>query len=611
MRFDDLADGSEKGIRLDDSTRVLVARIWRDYMREHIGKILAGVFCMIVIAASVGVQARLVEPALDKVLVEGSKTLMWVLPLAFLGVAIVKGFASYGQSVLMKMVGLRVIATMQSQMFQRLVESDLAFVQGDATGKLLSRFTSDVNFLRDAIVKSITGMARDFLIVVVLVGVMFYTDWRLAAVAFVVFPISVVPIVKIGRRLRRVSGNTQTEIGLLTAMLDDVFKGARQVKAYGMEAFEQRRADSLFEGLYRLFLKAVKTRSRNYPIMEILGGLAIAAIIAYGGYQVLNGETTVGRFMAFFAAMIMAYQPMRSLANLNASLQEGLAAAQRILNMIDYRPTITDHSNAKSLKVDKGNVTLNDITFSYVPEKFALANISINVPAGATVALVGSSGAGKSTILNLIPRFYDTDSGSISIDGHDIRDVTLESLRAAIGLVSQETGLFNDTVRMNIEYGRLGASDDDIVKAAKSAAAHEFIMALPNGYDSVVGERGMKLSGGQRQRLSIARAMLKNAPILLLDEATSALDSESEQAVQTALRELMRNRTTLVIAHRLSTVVDADLIYVLDAGCVVESGTNDELLALEGAYAQLSRLQFRALGHDGLAVIPASVTAQV
>ena len=611
MRFDDLADGSEKGIRLDDSTRVLVARIWRDYMREHIGKILAGVFCMIVIAASVGAQARLVEPALDKVLVEGSKTLLWVLPLAFLGVAIVKGFASYGQSVLMQMVGLRVIATMQSQMFQRLVESDLAFVQGDATGKLLSRFTSDVNFLRDAIVKSITGMARDFLIVVVLVGVMFYTDWRLAAVAFVVFPISVVPIVKIGRRLRRVSANTQTEIGLLTAMLDDVFKGARQVKAYGMEAFEQRRADSLFESLYRLFLKAVKTRSRNYPIMEILGGLAIAAIIAYGGYQVLNGETTVGRFMAFFAAMIMAYQPMRSLANLNAGLQEGLAAAQRILTMIDYRPTIADPSSAKSLKVDKGNITLNDTTFSYVPEKFALANVSINVPAGATVALVGSSGAGKSTILNLIPRFYDADSGSISIDGQNIRDVTLESLRGTIGLVSQETGLFNDTVRMNIEYGRLGASSDDIINAAKSAAAHEFIMALPNGYDTVVGERGMKLSGGQRQRLSIARAMLKNAPILLLDEATSALDSESEQAVQTALRVLMRNRTTLVIAHRLSTVVDADVIYVLDAGRVVESGTHDELLALDGAYAQLSRLQFRELGHDGLAASPAPVAAQV
>ena len=611
MRFGVLADSTEKGIRLDDSTRALVARIWRDYMREHIGKISAGVFCMIIIAVSVGAQARFVEPALDRVLVEGNKTLLWVLPLAFLGVAIIKGFASYGQSVLMQMVGLRVIATMQGQMFQRLIESDLAFVQGDATGKLLSRFTSDVNFLRDAIVKSITGMARDFLIVAVLVGVMFYTDWRLATVAFVVFPISVIPIVKIGRRLRRVSANTQIEIGLLTAMLDDVFKGARQVKAYGMEAFEQQRANSLFENLYLLFFKAIKTRSRNYPIMEILGGLAIAAIIAYGGYQVLHGETTVGRFMAFFAAMIMAYQPMRSLANLNAGLQEGMAAAQRILSMIDYRPMITNSSNATLLKINKGNIVLNDTTFSYTPEKIALENVSINVPAGATVALVGASGAGKSTILNLIPRFYDADSGSITVDGQNILNVTLESLRASIGLVSQETGLFNDTVRMNIEYGRLGASDNEIIKAAKSAAAHEFILALPNGYDSVVGERGMKLSGGQRQRLSIARAMLKNAPILLLDEATSALDSESEQAVQTALRLLMRNRTTLVIAHRLSTVVDADLIYVLDAGRVIESGTHDELLALDGSYTRLSRLQFQELRLGGLAESTSPLVVQI
>jgi subfamily B ATP-binding cassette protein MsbA len=587
-----LAKQTKRTLRLDAPTRLLARRIWHDYVRHHLGKILVSVFFMVAIAAATGGQARLIEPALDRVLVTGDTQLVWMIPLAFFVISVLKGFASYGQAVLMQQVGLRVVTTLQSEMFARIVGADLAFMQDDATGKLISRFTNDVNYLRNAVIKTVTGSVRDLLSVMVLIGVMFYTHWVMAMMVFVVFPLSVWPIIYIGRRLRRIAANTQAELGVLTALLDDVFKGARQVKAYGMEAHEQRRADAMFETIYRFVLKSASVRSRSYPIMESLGGLAIASVLSYGGYQVLNGETTVGKLIAFLTALVMAYQPVRGLAAMNASLQEGLAAAQRIFAMIDYRPTIVDAPDATPLVVDRGVVRLDGVHFAYGGDSPALRGVTIDIPAGTTVALVGPSGAGKSTILNLLLRFHDVSGGSITIDGQDIRKVTIASLRQSIALVSQEIGLFDLSVRDNVAYGNPQADDAAIVAAAKAAAAHGFITELPQGYDTQIGERGLRLSGGQRQRLSIARAMLRDAPILLLDEATSALDTESEQQVRAALKRLMANRTTLVIAHRLSTIADADIIYVLDDGQVAEQGTNAELLARDGLYARLSRLQF-------------------
>ena len=582
----------KKRLTLDHDTRLLVARLWRDYMRHYVGRIAIAVVCMTIVGAASGGVVYLVEKTLDDALIQGSETMIWFVAVGFFVVALVRGVANFAQTTLMHSVGLRIIERMQSQMFRALQRADIQYLHDEGTARQLSRFSNDVHFLRDAISKVFTSAGRDSIVVIVLVGQMFYLNWQMAIVAFVFFPLSVMPIIRIGRRLRRVSANTQTEFGQMTSVLDDSLKGARQVRAYRMQAYEQARADSAFAAMYKLIFKAAVVRSLTYPIMDGLSGGALAAILVWGGYQILEGAMTVGQFMAFFMAVITAYQPMRSIANLNAALQEGLAAAQRIFSVIDHEPTIQDKPDAKGLRPHDGRVALKQVEFAYSSGEPVLRGVDIEIPAGETVALVGPSGAGKSTVLNLIPRFYDVAAGSVEIDGQDVREVTLDSLLAQIGLVSQETTLFNDTIRANIAYGRIDAPEEEIVEAAKSAAAHDFIQDLPNGYDTVVGEQGLKLSGGQRQRIAIARAMLKNAPILLLDEATSALDTESERQVQGALKRLMAGRTVVVIAHRLSTIADADRIYVMDKGRVVESGDHRSLSAKGGLYARLQAMQF-------------------
>ncbi|MDH3230665.1 MAG: ABC transporter ATP-binding protein/permease, partial [Alphaproteobacteria bacterium] len=421
----------------------------------------------------------------------------------------------------------------------------------------------------------------------------FFNNWRLALATFIVFPVSAWVVVNLGRRTRRAARSAQQETAVLTGFLDDVLKGIRQVKAYAMERHEEDRAAGLFASLFGLSYKITKIQARAAPTLEALGGLVFAAILAYGGYQVMHQQATVGSFMAFFVAMLLAYQPMRRLANVNTRMQQGLAAAERVFEIVDYRPQIADRPGARPLAAGGHGVRLDAVDFSYGGDIPALHQVTMEAPPGRLTALVGPSGAGKSTVLNLIPRFYDVSGGVVTVGGQDVRDLTLDSLRGAIALVTQETGLFNDTVRNNILYGRPDATDEEVIEAARNAAADEFIAGLADGYDTMVGERGVFLSGGQRQRISIARAMLKNAPILLLDEATSALDTESEQQVQAALERLMAGRTTIVIAHRLSTVIDADTIYVFDKGRIVESGRHAELAAGGGLYARLSELQFR------------------
>jgi subfamily B ATP-binding cassette protein MsbA len=547
---------------------------------------------MAVVAACTAAFTQLIKPIIDEIFLARNATMLWPIALIALGVFIAKGVAAYAQTVLMSFVGQRIVAQLQLDLFRRLMGADLAFFHQTAPGKLIARFINDVNLLRGAVSDTLTGFGRDALTAAALAGVMFYEDWLLALVAFFAFPAAVLPIVGVGRRMRKVSGSTQVQVGRLTTLLDETFQGFRQVKAYGMEAYEVDRARRAIDDVFRLNLKAAKTRGTLHPIMEILGGLAIVAVILYGGYQVIGGAKQPGSFFAFIFALLLAYEPVKRLARLNASLQEALAAAQRVFALMDREPEIRERPGARALEVAGGRIDFENVAFAYDRDKSALRGIDLTVPSGATIALVGPSGAGKSTLLNLIPRFYDPDRGRVRIDGQDLREVSLESLRAAIALVSQEILLFDDSLRANIAYGRHGAKQREIERAARLAGAHDFIAALPDGYDTLVGPRGAKLSGGERQRVAIARAMLKNAPILLLDEATSSLDSESERQVQRALASLMAGRTTLVIAHRLSTVVGADVIYVIEAGRVTEHGSHAQLLERGGSYARLHARQF-------------------
>lgn len=567
-------------------------RVTVEGVAPYKGTLVLAAICMIASAGATAGYALLMDPVVNHVFTERKPEFLWPLAAAVLTTFIIKAVAEYGQGVLMSRVGLSVIADMQKRLFNHLMSLDVAFFHATATGKLLTRVVNDTAAMRFAVANAFVGIFKDAPSVVFLIGAMFYQDWLLASLTFFVFPVALLPIIRLGKRMRKVTANTQEQQGLLTTYLEQSIQGIRVVKAYGMESYECRKVGGLIETLNSLSYKAARTRSAASPIMELVGGVAILVVILYGGMRVIDGLMSPGGFFSYITALMLAYRPMKTLANFNTNLQEGLAATARNFEILDIEPHIRDRAAAHDLVVREGNVRFEGVFFTYDGTRAALDGIDLDIPGGKTVALVGASGAGKSTILNLLPRFFDVTDGHVSIDGQDVRDVTLESLRAKTALVSQEITLFDDTIRANIAYGRFGAADEEIEAAAKAAAAHDFIISLPEGYDTMVGERGLNLSGGQRQRLAIARAMLKNAPILLLDEATSALDTESERQVQTALEHLMKGRTTIVIAHRLSTVVNADLIHVMDRGRVIESGTHANLLAHDGVYARLYALQF-------------------
>ncbi len=562
------------------------------YLKPYRLRLLWSVLFMGLTSALISAQAYLVKPVLDKVILAKNLELGLYLPFALVLVTLLKGAASYGRDYFMGYVGQKIVNDIRDQLYRHVESMSFSYFTKTPTGVIISRIINDVNLVQGAITRAPSSLIQGILTMTGLTAYIFYLNWRLAVFSIVVLPLAGIALSKFSKRFRRASTSMQEQIGVLTTHLHETIGGIRIVKAFGMEEYEGRRFTEKNRDLFNSLMSAIKTGAISHPVMEVISILGTSLVILFGLYAIVGGTMTVGDFFSFMAALVFFFRPLRDLNGVNNTIQDGVAAAKRIFEVLDTEPEIRDRKAAVTASRVFKTIEFRNLSFKYEDDP-VLKDIDLTVPAGETIAIVGKSGGGKTTLVNLIPRFYDVTGGSILIDGRDIRDLSLESLRSLIAIVTQQTYLFNDTVRNNIAYGNTSRPFEDVVRAAQSAFAHDFVKALPEGYDTIIGESGIKLSGGQRQRIAIARALLKDAPVLILDEATSSLDTQSEREVQKALDTLMAGRTSFVIAHRLSTVRNADRIVVLRDGRIIEQGRHEELLARGGEYKNLYEQQFR------------------
>lgn len=572
---------------------LMYKRVWLTYVAPKWKMLTLSIVLMLIASSFDALLVSQLKPVFDEVFLDKNREMLGRIGLIILGLYFLKGVFSYSQSLVMTKLSIGVIRGMQFDVFKKLLAMDNRFYQKHTLGEILTRFGSDVATVQGAVLGSLTTFVRDSASVFFLVVLMFLQSLEMACVVFFVFPAAIWPIVIFGKKMRRKFQKNREVDEKFFDQVTQTFKSIKIVKSYCTEDLEFNNAKETIYKQNKLQFSMAIINALQHPLTEFVGGVGMAATLAYGGYKITAGQMSAGNFMVFLLAIVAAYKPMKQLATLHMTLQQGIVSMQRLFSMLDIVPDVRDKPDAKPLVIRNGRLEMKHIVFSYDGEHPVLKDVSVVCEPNQTIAFVGHSGSGKSTMINFIPRFYDPDEGEVLIDGQNVKDVTLESLRKQTAYVSQDVILFKDSIKNNIRYGMPDATDEQVVAAAKAAAAHDFIMGTENGYDTVLGEQGSGLSGGQRQMISIARAMLKNAPVLLLDEATAALDSKSESVVQNSLEQLMKNRSTIVIAHRLSTIINADRIYVFNEGEIAEQGTHEELVALDGIYAQMYRIQYK------------------